>query len=163
MTRSISFLLVLLAVAKPVTAAAQRVEDLSRGEKVRVVLRGGATRLAYMDTVTADTIRLHVFDKNPDGASLAFNREMVTAMQVYEKKAGKGVARGAFFGLIIGAGTGFLVGALTYSDSNCDVLACSPSSAGAFASVWGGVIGIPAGMMWGASRHEWRDVAMRRQ
>ena len=65
--------------------------------------------------------------------------------------------RRPFFGLIIGAGTGFLVGALTYSDSNCDVLACSPSSAGAFASVWGAVIGIPAGMMWGATRHEWRD------
>jgi hypothetical protein len=143
------------------SASAQRVDDLSRGEKVRLLMRGGTTTRGYIDTVTTDAISLHIFTQNPDGDRLLGRRDLVTQMQVFRKKPGKGVARGALYGLAIGAGTMFLVGALTYSDSDCDILACSPASAGGFASIWGAVIGVPVGMMWGASRQEWRDVALR--
>ena len=144
-------------------ASAQRVEDLPRGAKVRFLMHGGATSLGYMDTVTNEVISLHVFTKNPEGDRLQLQRDLVTQMQHLKKTGGKGVARGALFGLLIGAGSGFLIGALTYSDSDCNVVSCSRSSSGAFASIWGAVIGIPAGMMWGASRQEWQDVAVPRQ
>jgi len=152
---------VFAALISSESATAQRVEDLSRGEKVRLLVRGGTTTRGYIDTVTTDAISLHVFTTNPDGDRMEIKRDLVTQMQVFRKKPGKGVAKGALYGLVIGAGTMFLVGAMTYSDSDCDILACSPSSAGAFASVWGAVIGVPVGMMWGASRQEWRDVALR--
>ena len=145
------------------SASAQRVEDLPRGAKVRVLVHGGVTSVGSIDTVTTEMISLHVFDRNAEGDRLQINRDRVTQMQVFQKTRGKGVGRGALLGALVGGGAFFLIGALTYSDSDCDILACSPASAGGFASIWGVVIGIPAGMMWGASRHEWRDVALRRQ
>jgi hypothetical protein len=144
------------------SAEAQRVEELTRGAKVRVLMHGGATTLGYIDTVTTDAIALHVFTKNPDGDRLQLRRDLVTQMQTLKRTPGKGVARGALFGLLIGAGTGFLIGAATYSDSDCNVVSCSASSAGGFAAIWGAVIGIPAGMIWGSSRQEWQDVAVSR-
>lgn len=145
------------------SAAAQRVEDLPRGAKVRMVMNGGGKAAGYVDTVTIETISLHSFIKNPEGDRLELRRDRVTQMQVWKKTPGKGVARGALLGLLIGAGSFFVIGALTYSDSDCDILACSPESAGAFASIWGAVIGVPVGMMWGASRQAWQDVAVHRQ
>lgn len=142
---------------------AQRVEDLPRGAKVRVLMHGGASSIGSVDTVTTEAISLHVFTQNPAGDRLQLRRDQVTQMQVLRKKPGKGVGRGALLGLLVGGGSFFVLGALTYSDSDCDILACSPASAGAFASVWGALIGIPAGMMWGASRQGWEDVALRPQ
>jgi hypothetical protein len=155
-------LLTLGVAASP--ALAQRVEELPRGARVQLVTVDGAAGRGYVDSVTRDAILLHVFEQPGEGSSVPYRRDLVRSMEVMQKHTAKGALRGGVLGLLIGAGGGFLLGALTYSDSDCDILACSPTEAGTFAAALGGMIGTPLGLLIGAARGspEWRPVDLRR-
>jgi hypothetical protein len=63
-------------------------------------------------------------------------------------------------GLLIGGGGGFLIGALAYSDNDCNIVVCSAASSGALLGFIGAVVGTPLGLLAGAAHGapEWQPV-----
>jgi len=163
MRRLIVISAICLAAAAPMSSSAQRAEDLQRGASVRLRLADGGRARGYIDSVTAETIMLHVFERAEAGASVRYRRDFVASMEVMEKHTAKGALRGGLIGLLVGGGGGFLIGALTYSEKDCNILVCSASSSGALLGFVAAAVATPIGLLVGAAQGapEWRDVYLR--
>ena len=154
---------IILAFGSPALSSAQRVDDLPRGARVRLTTAGGGEGRGYIDSVSSEVIMLHVFERDKEGSSVRFQRDLVKSMEVMRKHTGKGALRGGLLGLLVGGGGGFLIGALMYSEADCDIVACSASASGAILGFLGAVVGTPLGLVIGAAHGapEWRDVSLR--
>jgi hypothetical protein len=164
MRRSIVITAMCLAAALPISSSAQRVDDLPRGAGVRLTTADGGRARGYIDSVTADAILLHVFEGAQAEASVRYRRDYVSSMEVMERHTAKGALRGGLIGLLVGGSGGFLIGSLTYSKEDCDILACSASESGALLGFLGAVVATPIGLLVGAAHGspEWHDVSLRR-
>jgi hypothetical protein len=147
-------------ILTPGAAFAQRLDELPRGARIRVGTADGSKAVGRIRKVTADAIDLDVSKRKSDGFVVHLNRDLVTSVEVNKKSTAAGVMEGGLLGLLVGGGGGFIIGALSYSESDCDILACSASQSGAILAFLGGVVGLPVGMIWGGSRasNAWKTV-----
>ena len=153
----------ILLLSAPASSFAQRVDDLPRGASVRLITADGEEGKGYIDSVTSEAIMLNVFQRAEHASSVRYRRDLVKSMAVMKRHTAKGALRGGLMGLLIGGGGGFLLGALTYSKGDCDIIVCSASSAGALLGFVGAVVATPVGLIIGAvhGAPEWRDVSLR--
>jgi hypothetical protein len=153
----------IFAFVTPTLSSAQRVDDLPRGASVRLTTTDSGEGRGYIDSVTSEAIMLRVFRRADPGSSVRYRRDLVKSMEVMKKHTAKGALRGGLLGLLVGGGGGFLIGALTYSKGDCDILVCSASGSGAILGFVGAVIGTPVGAVIGAAHGapEWRGVSLR--
>jgi hypothetical protein len=160
MMRHLILLTVVFSATLPSASTAQRVDDLPTGAKVRLVLAGGGEARGFVNAVTPEVISLHIFERANTGSAVEFRRERIKAMEVMRKHTGKGAIRGGVLGLLIGGGGGFLIGALAYSDNDCNIVVCSAASSGALLGFIGAVVGTPLGLLAGAAHGapEWQPV-----
>ena len=144
-------------------ASGQRADELQQGAKVRVTLSDGSRKLGSVDRVTADTIALTSLGKSSRAGDSQIQRDRITSIEVSRGAPGKGVLYGGLLGLLIGGGTGFILGAATYSEDDCFIF-CSAVDAGALVGAIGAVVGIPVGMIvGGTTKREWRQVDITRR
>ena len=160
--RHLILLTTLFSAILPSVSAGQRADELPTGAKVRLVLTGGGEARGFVNAITPEVISLHIFERANTGSAVEFRRERIKAMEVMKKHTGKGAIRGGVLGLLIGGGGGFLIGALTYSDHDCNVIVCSAASSGALLGFIGAVVGTPIGLLAGAAHGapEWRPVSL---
>ncbi len=127
------------------------------GSRVRIAapVFGAKKQVGTVVSVTHDTLVLR------QGAATA-NRSVATS-DITALEVAKGTytrrAKGALWGLAIGAGTGAAVGYLTYSKPKCDpgaFLGCAPifgpdtkESDAAIGAAIGGILGTIGGALWG--------------
>ena len=139
-------------------ASAQRADELPRGARVRVTVSNGTRTLGTLEQVTAKTISLSPSAGKVTAQGGEIQRDLVTSIEVSRRAPGKGILYGGLLGLLIGGGTGFILGAATYSEEDCFIF-CSAADAGAFAGALGAMISIPIGMVVGGkTRREWHQV-----
>ena len=144
-------------------ASAQRADQLPRGAKVRVTVSQGTRTLGTLDKVTEDIIAVRPLQKGSSAANAQIQRDQITSMEVSRSDPGKGVLYGGLLGLLIGGGTGFILGAATYSHEDCFIF-CSAAETGAFAGALGALVSIPIGMIiGGTTKREWRQVDITRR
>ncbi len=143
--------------------SAQRIEDLSNGAQVRLVTTTGVDARGSIDAVTPEVIALKMLQYGQPDRTVQYRRDVVRTVEVFKKHSGKGALRGGALGLLIGGVGGLALGALTYSDSDCNILVCSRSGNAAFAGYLGAILGTPIGLIAGALRGmpEWQAVEVR--
>jgi hypothetical protein len=152
-----------LALITPVVGFSQTVPNDARvdvGSRVRIAAPVFGTRkkqLATVVSVTPDTVVVRFGPTIPD-RSLATSD--VTSLEVVRGKHTR-KAKGALWGLLLGAGTAAVLGYALYEEPKCnseeffgciDVLPGpdSPGSNAAFSAVGGGILGALIGALIGA-------------
>jgi hypothetical protein len=144
----------------PVVAAAQisqpDILQVDTGSRVRIAapVFGPGKQVGTVISVTRDTLVLR------HGASTSFQsvaRSDITALEIYSGSH-TNKAKGALWGLLIGAGSGGILGYTMYQEPKCqsDGFGCfmliGPDSKGsnaALSAVAGGIVGIIAGTLFG--------------
>ena len=162
MARTIIILLALLSVL-PQRVEAQLNETLRRGVKVRI-MNGAEHRVGYVDTLTADALVIH--ERLPDGspgAVASYRRDLLRTVYVVRPRRSGPSLRGTLTGVVIGAGIGYVFGVSTYDAEDCDILLCGADAHGAVGAVFGGLIGLPVGLVISSlrgAREEWDPVKL---
>ena len=147
MQRIIMLFIVAGTIGAPATVLGQRADVIERGAKIRVSMTGKPSQVGYLDSLSTETIGLRLTEPNSGSAYLA--RTQVVGFEVRRKSRVRGALKGGLIGLAAGTVSGFLLGALTYEDSDC-FFVCSPAQAGMVVGIVGAVIVTPIGIVGGA-------------
>ena len=125
------------------------------GSRVRIAapVFGPEKRVGTVVSLTRDTLVLR------QGANTAFQPVAMSEITALEISNGTHTrkAKGALWGLLIGAGSGAILGYALYKEPKCQGFDCiallaaprSKASAAAFAAVGGGLFGVLAGTLFG--------------
>lgn len=155
--RHVPFLAALLIAMPPAIAESQMVPE---GSRIRIAASrlGDKPVLATVVEIGADTVVIRPADRP---VSTVVPRSEITSLQMSEGTR-RPILKYALRGFLIGAGTGAVIGAVTYDDDTgywC-MFACSRASNAALSGVLGGVVGMVAGGIVGATRQseKWNTV-----
>jgi hypothetical protein len=162
-----------LAVSQP--ANAQRINQIETGVRIRVTSTHRSALVGAFIGADSDSIRLMT-----DGSNQTVRSAPRTDISKIEVSRGRSRAKGALIkgliGLGIGAASGAILGAATYSDgraSSCTsnfgcgedwcIIVCSKSQAAAFVGVFGGAAGLVIGSIAGAvsGEEQWNNATLR--
>lgn len=134
---------------------AQSPAPVSVGERVRITTpseRGAYRLVGNVVAARPDTLLLQISDvATPRAVAIGD----ISTLEVSRGRRGNG-RRGMLYGLAIGAGAGALLGAATYRKPDCAGSSLCPSPDGpaldiVAGGILGGVVGVGAGGLWGAS------------
>lgn len=151
--RRIAMIFISAAIfAEPSPAAAQRVESISQGAKVRVSTATKVRQVGFLDSLTHDKIAMSVVGRDQRASRLSVGRNEVTRLEVRGTNRVKGALKGAGMGLGAGFLSGFVLGFLMHEDQESCFIFCSPMETGLAVGLFGGVIATPIGLVAGASQ-----------
>jgi len=124
---------------------------IAAGSRVRVVSSalGGSPQKGSVVAASADTL---VFRSAADDIAVSIPTTNILKLQVAQGTHTR-KARGAFYGLLIGVGTGAIVGAAAYKKSDCSEICIFPDSRafdGAVVGTLFGIVGTIVGTIVGA-------------
>jgi hypothetical protein len=144
-------------------AGAQQAAELEKGVRVRVTVSNGDQLVGSLISGVGDSLRVMT-----DGSGRKVRSTLASNVRTIEVSRGqnrpKGALIDALIGLGIGATSGALLGAATYSDpdqTSC-FMVCSKTAAAGFVGGLGGVAGLLLGALAGAvaGREEWTPVGL---
>ncbi len=175
MNRIFALIAVVASVVLASNADAQRVNQIQTGVRVRVTRTEGRPLIGSFIGVEGDSVRVM-----PEGASQAVRATAEREMTKIEVSGGRSRAKGALIkgliGLGIGAVSGAILGAATYSDNNATsctpnfgcgpewcIFICSKSQAAGLVGVLGGSAGLVLGAVAGIAtgQEQWDTATLR--
>ena len=152
--------LLLTPVAGMAQVSQPDVIPVDAGSRVRIAapVFGSEKRVGTVVSLTHDTLVLR------QGANTAFQPVATSEITALEVSSGTHTrkAKGALWGLVIGAGSGGILGYTLYKEPKCQGFNCialiaaprSKASNAAFSAVGGGLLGILVGTLFGMSATE---------
>lgn len=152
MRRVITMLVTAGTIALPAQAAAQRVESVSPGAKIRVTTGANAPQVGFLDSLTDQTLSMRVVGRDQRSSQFSVGRPEVTRLEVRGTNRVKGALKGAAMGLGAGFLSGFALGVILHEDEGSCFMFCSAVETGFLLGAVGGVIATPVGLIGGASR-----------
>ncbi|MGK2961460.1 MAG: hypothetical protein ACSLFK_04845 [Gemmatimonadaceae bacterium] len=139
-------------IALPASAAAQRIESLSQGEKIRVSTGVNARTVGFLDSLTDQTLSMRVVGRDHRSSQFSVGRPEVTRLEVRRTNRIKGALKGAAIGLGAGFLSGFALGVVLHENEDSCFMFCSAVETGFLLGAVGGVIATPVGLIGGASQ-----------
>ncbi len=152
MRRIITMFITVGTFALPAPAAAQRIEGVRQGAKIRVTTAANAQQVGFLDSLTDQTLSMRVVGRDQRSSQFSVGRPEVTRLEVRGTNRVKGALKGAAMGLGAGFLSGFALGVLMHENEDNCWMFCSAVETGFLLGAVGGVIATPVGLIGGASQ-----------